>query len=290
MEKFNYNKILTLVLLLSFFLGVNLHSFGQEDVYEIYAVEYAQHPTRISASQIAIDAIPTDSISINYVIWLLKGANGKLILVDAGFTDTVQYPRKNYVRPDVALQKINIQADEITDIVVTHPHWDHIGGIELFPNAMLWMQEDDYHYFVGGAWQANGSNQGFNKDDVYKIIRMNLEGNLTLVKGDSIEIIPGISVFIGSKHTFESQYVLVKGTAGNTIIASDNIWFYYNYDHMLSIPLTFDQEGYVNEMRRMKSLVSDEILIIPGHDPDVFTRFPKVMDGVVKIEMEKRKN
>jgi hypothetical protein len=38
----------------------------------------------------------------------------------------------------------------------------------------------------------------------------------------------------------------------------------------------------------MKTLVSDVNLIIPGHDAAVFTKFPKVAEGVVKIEVRKK--
>jgi hypothetical protein len=78
--------------------------------------------------------------------------------------------------------------------------------------------------------------------------------------------------------------VLVNGTSGKTILASDNIWFYYNLEHLLSIPFRFDADAYINAMKRMKTLVDDPRLIIPGHDMLVFDRFPRVMDGVVRIE------
>ncbi len=113
-----------------------------------------------------------------------------------------------------------------------------MGGIHLFPNAMVWMQTDDYNYFVGAAWQPKGFTDGFDKKDVFKIVQKNIDGKLTLVRGDSIEIMPGIRVFIGSKHTYESQYVLVDGTSGKTIIASDNIWFYANLEYLLPITAT----------------------------------------------------
>lgn len=260
---------------------------GHQNIYEIYAIEYDKGDWMPLVSEIAVGATSSDTLDANMAIWLLKGDNGKIILVDAGYKPID--PREGYTSPDIALQRIGIKPGDITDIVLTHPHWDHMGGIHLFPNAMVWLQEDDFNYFVGTAWQPNGFSDGFDKNDVIKIINKNLEGKLTLVKGDSIEIIPGIRVFIGSKHTFESQYVLVNGTSGKTIIASDNIWFYANLEYLLPIPhFTFDPVGYVDQMKRMKTLVSDINLIIPGHDAAVFTKFPKVTDGVVKIELKKK--
>jgi glyoxylase-like metal-dependent hydrolase (beta-lactamase superfamily II) len=274
---------LIIVTLLVFF---HVLCLSQNNTYEIFALKFAGNRSTV-ASAIAVGAPTSDSIKGCSIIWLLKGNNGKVVLVDAGFTDTTQYPANNYTRPDLVLQKISIKPEDITDLIVTHPHYDHIGGIDLFPKAMLWMQKDDFDYFVGTAWQKNGFSEGFNKKDVFKLIQKSVDGHLTLVKGDSIEIIPGIRVFIGSRHTYESQYVLVNGRSGKTIIASDNIWFYYNLQHLLPIPkYTFDPTGYVSAMKRMKTLVSNAELIIPGHDALIFSKFPIVADRVVKIEIK----
>jgi glyoxylase-like metal-dependent hydrolase (beta-lactamase superfamily II) len=278
--------ICKLLCLLGVQILVVVNLFAQGNVYEIFALEFAGN-WREAASKIAVGATTNDSIKGSSIIWLLKGNSGRMVLVDAGFTDTTKYPAPNYIRPDLTLQKINVKPGDITDLIITHPHFDHIGGIDLFPNAMIWMQKDDFDYFVGTAWQKNGVADGFDQKDVFKLIQKSVDGHLTLVKGDSIEIIPGIRVFIGSKHTYESQYVLVNGKSGKTIIASDNIWYYYNLKYLLPIPkYTFDPKGYVNAMKRMKTLVSNTDLIIPGHDALIFTKFPKVAEGVVRIELD----
>jgi glyoxylase-like metal-dependent hydrolase (beta-lactamase superfamily II) len=274
----NYFKRTASVLLVYF---IPLIATSQKETYEIFAIQFSDDGWSPLSSEIAVGAKTIDSLKGCFMFWLLKGKNGKLIMVDAGFTDTAQHPQSDgYIRPDIALKKLNINPQDITDIILTHPHWDHMGGIELFPNAMIWIQKDDYDYFVGTAWQKNGFTKGFDKKDVPKLVQKNLDAKLTLIRGDSIEIIPGVRVFIGSKHTYESQYVLVNGTSGKTIIASDNIWFYYNLQYLLPIPtLTFDPNAYVNSMKRMKTMVSNLELIIPGHDKSVFDKFPKVVEG-----------
>ena len=88
-------------------------------------------------------------------------------------------------------------------MIVTHPHFDYIGGIDLFPNAMLWMQQKDFDYFVSTAWQKGGFSDVLNKKDVIKVVPKSIDGHLTLVHGDNKEIMPGIRVYIGSKHTYE---------------------------------------------------------------------------------------
>lgn len=276
--------LITLLLILLCFYG-----YSQSTSYEVYTIRFGG-PWFAKLSEIAADASEKDSIEGCQMFWLLKG-NGKNILVDAGYllneigtSAYNNYPVNNYIRPDSALLRIGIAAKDITDIIITHPHFDHIGGIGLFPSAQLWMQQDDYDYFVGKAWQKNNINEGFYKEDVKDLVTKNLDGKLTLIKGDSIEIFPGIRTFIGSKHTWESQYLLVTTKADKVIIASDNCTFYYNLEHLVTISKnTFDTAAYVQQIKRMRILQPNLNLIIPGHDALVFSKFPKVAEGIVKI-------
>jgi glyoxylase-like metal-dependent hydrolase (beta-lactamase superfamily II) len=283
-QNFHQNRIGRALLFI--LLWIQMVSYAQNpNEYEVYAIRFATEG-RAPLSFAAEGASEKDSIVFCDMFWLLIG-NGKHILVDAGYLRNNSADSdlwKSYIRPDSALQRMAIQANEITDIIITHPHNDHIGGIELFPLARIWMQKDDYDYFVGSAWQKNGIHDGFEPADVKKIVAKNLDGKLTLIKGDSIEIFPGIRAFIGSKHTWESQYLLVNTKTDRVIIASDNSWFYYNVEHLLPIThYLFDPAAYVRQLKRMRVLQPDISLIIPGHDPLVFSRFPKVAEDIVRI-------
>ena len=259
--------------------------------YEVYALKFAAAGNALPISAMAMHGPDNDSLKLFFIIWLIKGDNGKNILVDAGFLNDIKETEGkdlnivNYIRPDSVLFKVGLRREDITDIILTHPHWDHIDGIDLFPNAHIWLQKEDYNYFVGAAWQSDGFNWGLNKRDVRKLIDLNLAGKLTLVDGDDKEIFPGIKVYTGSRHTFNSQFVLVKTGVDKIILASDNIWCYYNLEHLVSAPTygTFDTSGYVMSMQRMKTLASNIKYIIPGHDPKMFSMFPAIAKDVIKI-------
>jgi glyoxylase-like metal-dependent hydrolase (beta-lactamase superfamily II) len=257
----------------------------QKNNYHVYALKFGQRNNKAAITDIAVGAKSSDSTNVYYMYWLIKGDNGKNILVDAGFTNDADVDPKmiSFKQPDQMLQKLNVKPEEITDIIITHPHWDHIGGIDLYPNAMMWMQQEDYSYFTDAAWQKGGDHGGFNKADVQKINKKKTNGKLTLVKGDSIEIMPGIRVFTGSKHTYESQYVIV-GTGKRIILASDNAKYYYNIESLLPIPATLDQKGYIFNLKRMKAGIDNGDLLVPGHDPLVFKKFPLVVEDVVEIK------
>ena len=279
--------IIIFILIILFF---TITAWSQTEHYKVYALKFASmaHPSPISDW---VEKGPNkDSVNIDFMIWLIKGNNGKNILVDAGFLKDIEEAKDfgitNYVRPDSMLLKVALNAGDITDVILSHPHWDHIDGLGLFPNAHIWVQKEDFNYFVGTAWQKNGNHGGFDKRDIRMLIDLNLAGKLTLVDGDDKEIIPGIKVYTGSRHTFNSQYVLVETGMNKIIIASDNIWIYYSLEHLrpASAGGTFDTTSYVKSMQRMKTLASKVKYIIPGHDSKIFSIFPAITEGVVKIE------
>jgi glyoxylase-like metal-dependent hydrolase (beta-lactamase superfamily II) len=281
-----FKSILLSAILVTGFLNLNAQT---PPSYEIYALKYFGLHS-VPVSELALGAPGKDTMNMFFMYWLIRGNNGKNILVDAGFLNDLDIFKELhssfYIRPDSVLQELNIKADEITDIILTHPHWDHIDGVSLFPKAHVWIQKEDYNYFVGQAWQKEGRHGGFYRRDVDSLVSLNIAGKLTLVDGDDREIIPGIKVYTGSRHTFNSQYVLVQTGGDKVILASDNIWIYYNLEHLTSSPYpngTFDTAAYVKSMQRMKTQASDIKYIIPGHDPAVFSRFPLIKPDIVKI-------
>jgi glyoxylase-like metal-dependent hydrolase (beta-lactamase superfamily II) len=256
------------------------------NVYEVYAIEYAVSSSCTPVKSIALNVTTDDSVLFSFYVWYLKGNNGRQILVDTGFLPDTGKPTprfKRFDRLDADLQKIQVNPDDITDVIITHTHSDHVGGLELFPKAQLWMQKNDYAYYVGDAWQKGADHKGLDKRFVLPLVSANMDGRLHLINGDSVEFIPGIRAFIGSRHTFESQHVLVATKTDKVMLASDDSWFYYNVEHIVPIVLTFDSNAYTAALKRMRTLVDNPELIIPGHDSQVLSRFPQVAPGVVKI-------
>jgi glyoxylase-like metal-dependent hydrolase (beta-lactamase superfamily II) len=280
-------KTFLFFVLIIFFISFS--AWSQPERYKVYALKFASAGFRMAISDWVDKGPKKDSVDIDFMVWLIKG-NGKNILVDAGFLndipDAKEFAVTNYTRPDSVLSKLDLKSTDITDIIVSHPHWDHIDGLGLFPNAQVWMQKEDYNYYIGAAWQKGAFNGGFNKRNVRMLLDINLAGKLTLVDGDNKEIMPGIKVYTGSKHTFNSQYVVVETGKNKVLLASDNIWIYYILDHLVPPAPggTFDPKGFVQSMVRMKTLVTNKKYIIPGHDAKIFSIFPAITEGVVQIQ------
>jgi hypothetical protein len=110
---------------------------------------------------------------------------------------------------------------------------------------------------------------------------------VTLVDGDAREIIPGITVYTGGRHTFASQYVGVATAAGTVVLGSVNAYLYANLATHTPIGATFspgDTAMNRKAQERMERIASSPRLIVPGHDPDIFVRFPAPGNGVARIQ------
>jgi glyoxylase-like metal-dependent hydrolase (beta-lactamase superfamily II) len=269
-----------------FLLGlfISCLAISQTNQYEVYALKYSaiMHDSTITAHE-------KDSVNIDFMIWLIKG-NGKYILMDAGYLYSVE-SAKNFdviddLRPDSTLQKLMLKPEEVTDIILSYQHLDHINSIDIFPNAQVWVQKDDYTYFTTTAWQKGGVNGEFNRKEVKKLIDVHAAGRVTLFEGYNKEIIQGLKIFPGSRNPSLPQYALVKTSLGNMALASDNIWIYYNSDFVTPAPSfrTFDANGYIKAMQKMQTLVNDEKLIVPGYEGSAFTKFPIITEGVIRVK------
>ncbi|HEY1496275.1 MAG TPA: N-acyl homoserine lactonase family protein [Candidatus Solibacter sp.] len=256
---------------------------GQE--YEVYAVRYATIP-EFAVSGLVAGAEASRKMDIAMMVWLVRGG-GKNILVDAGFYREQffkQWHVTDFVNPAEAVRRAGVKPEEITDVIVTHMHWDHADGMDLFPKARVWVQKDELEYYAGSAWQSRRTHGGIDPDDVMTAVKLNVAGKMGLVNGDAQEILPGISCYTGGKHTYASQFVSVRTRSGTVILASDNVYLYENLEKHLPIAATLDAASNLRAQDRMRELAGDAKRIIPGHDPAVMTRFKETVTGVVRVD------
>lgn len=258
-------------------------------VYEAYAIRFGILP--FSVSGLVAGADRARRIEIPVMVWLLKGSNGRTVLFDSGFYRQQyldQWKPKDFRTPAAAVEAAGVRPDAVTDIIISHAHWDHVDGADLFPKATVWIQRDEYTYYTGEAWQPRGSHGGVFADDMLALLKINTEGRLRFVNGDDQEVLPGIRAYTGGKHTHESQYISVRIEGGTAVFTSDNVYLYENLEKHAPIAQTVDGDaGVASNLKaqdRIRTLASDPRLIVPGHEPLVFEKFRSVGDGIVRIK------
>jgi len=274
-------KIAPLLLLLATSLG----AVGQSTPkYEIYAIRYATLPD-FPVSELVAGAEPGRKLDIAMMVWLVRG-NGRNILVDSGFYHErffKDWQVKDFTKPSETLQRVGLKPEDITDVVITHMHWDHADGMDLFPNARIWIQKEELEYYAGEAWQAKDTHGGIDEEDVLTLVKLNTQGRVGMVNGDAQEIIPGVTCYTGGKHTYQSQYVGVQTAVGTVVLASDNMYLYENLERHAPIAATLDAASNLRAQDRMKQIATRPGFIVPGHDPAVFAKFPNPVPGVANI-------
>jgi glyoxylase-like metal-dependent hydrolase (beta-lactamase superfamily II) len=244
--------------------------------YSIFAIRYADSPGD-SVADLVMGAPKDEKIDTIFAVWLIRGG-GHNILFDSGFHRErwfKEWTIRNYLRPDDAVKLAGVPPDQVTDIIISHAHWDHMGGIDLFPKAVVWIQKDEFRYYTGEAWQTGGDHGGIDPDDVQMLVRLNTEGRLRLLDGDNVELFPGIHAYTGGHHTYASQYLRVDGDPP-FVLASDNAYLYRNLQtHMASATFTDDYHAAnIQNQKRMIDFAGSIDRVIPGHDALQFQKFP----------------
>lgn len=260
----------------------------QPPLYHIYGLHFATERD-IPLHYFVPHADTTLKLDAADIFWVLEpeGAS-RAVLFDAGYYRQKLLDQSKpvpYERPSEAIRKVGLTPDAVTDIIISHVHWDHLDGADLFPKAHIWIQKDEYEHYIDA--QGKPLARTIDTADAAMLAALRREGRVTLIDGDNKEIIPGITVYTGGRHTYASQYIGVKTRVGTVVLASDDAVTYQNLEQHIPIWATFapgDSVMNLEAQDRMRRIASDPSLIFPGHDPAIFTRYPHPGNGVAMID------
>jgi len=251
-------------------------------LYKVFAVSYGRSYSK--ASHVFKGASNYQRVPFEWLFWVIKG-NNKIILVDTGFNDSKLAKRRgiyNYVSPIDRLNQLHISPSEVSDIILTHSHWDHIGSLAAFQHANVWMQKGEYKYMLETVNSGERSSKGIRLSDVKNLNALNYEGRLKLVDGNK-SLFPGIEIRYAGGHTPGSQYVIVNALDGLIVLASDNTYMYQNNRKHIPIGKAADHDENMKLIHEMQTIAASPFYIIPGHDPRVMYWFPRISNGIVQI-------
>jgi glyoxylase-like metal-dependent hydrolase (beta-lactamase superfamily II) len=161
---------------------------------------------------------------------LLLEGEGRLILVDDGVGD--KYDEKfadifgidhEHASLQRSLEKAGFSVEDVTDVVLTHLHFDHCGGsttrvdgrlVPAFPNAAYHVQRSHWEWALASNPRERASFLAENLDPLAE------SGQLSLVDGE-VELLPGLFTHVVDGHTRGQQMVRVDGEGRSLVFVAD---------------------------------------------------------------------
>lgn len=231
--------------------------------------------------------IPADAknrILLNTRLLLISGA-GRNILVDAGVGNKmgdklagIYGINTSKYSLEKSLKAINLSPDDITDVVLTHLHFDHAGGstalrngevVPAFPGAKYYVQKDQLELAQNPSERDSAS---FFPDDFEPLEKY---GQLEVLNGTK-DICDGVKIEVSQGHTDAEQHLLVADGGKTLFYCGDMI---PTYAH---IPLPWIM---AYDLRPVVTLEEKRFILEKSADNNwllFFEHCPKYAAGYVK--------
>ena len=251
--------------------------------WEVHAVKYATRlEGRTRRDSFLSGPRPDEPHRIDYFVWVLRSGD-RTILVDTGYDAAEGATRGRPVEmdPREALRPLGIGPNDVPEVIVTHLHYDHAGGLHLFPDAHLHLQAAEMAYATGPCMCHGALREPYTGAHVCEAVTRMYRGKLTFHDGDA-EVAEGVTVHRIGGHARGLQCVRVRTGAGWLMLASDAAHFYENYEQGRVFPIVVDVEDMLRGFGTIQALASAPGLVVPGHDPLVLERFPEGTAGHVR--------
>lgn len=141
------------------------------------------------------------------------------------------------------LDQLGLKPSDIKTVAISHTHPDHVGNVELFPAAMLYVQKAEYE------WPGANNTPRFKPE--HPVTK--LDGDRDLFGDGSVVILstPG--------HTPGHQSLLVKlPKTGAIVLSGDAAHFKDNWDNRRVPSINFDKDKTLASMQKISDTLTKE--------------------------------
>lgn len=260
--------------------------------YEVYALRYATTALDRPRSENFFPGMDLHDgpMPLDYYIWAIRG-EGRTIVVDTGFGAEQAAKRKRILlhNPAKLLAEIAIRAEEVTDVILTHLHYDHAGGLGSYPAATFHLQDEEMRFATGRNMCHSCLSAPFECTDVTDAVKLVFANRIRFHDGDTSPF-PGIELFRIGGHSGGLQIVRVSTRRGGLVLASDAFHFNENRLRRSPFPIVYNVGDMLDGFRRCEALAGgNEDLLVPGHDPEVMRRWPLASSGcpdIVRLDLD----
>ncbi|MBM4320927.1 MAG: N-acyl homoserine lactonase family protein [Deltaproteobacteria bacterium] len=251
--------------------------------WEVYALRYGRSAAFPLADLVAEEDAEAHQ-AVDWYCWALR-RGGSCVLVDTGFSSRRLAQRwciEPLLDPVGLLVHLGVLPEQVSDVVLTHGHADHTGGLGSYPRARIWLRAVEFAWIRAAMEPLRDLRWGVSLVDYETMLDAAAAGRMTLLGNHEEPLLPGVLLHPGGGHTPGSQWVQVETEGGPLVIASDNAYLFRNIEELRPIGACTSRSQNLAALRTMR-IVADQDRIVPGHDPLVAERFPQVAEGVFRL-------
>lgn len=212
---------------------------------------------------------PWKATPISVYSYQLLTPNGRIV-VDTAMPRALAKPE--FMVPfydDAAYQRLQQGLLQASQIVLTHEHMDHIGGLAASPNLAQLLPA------LKLTREQLDNPDGMKPSKLPASLML---GYQPLQYEDMLAIAPGVVLVKAPGHTPGSQMVYVELADGRELLLiGDVAWQHHNIAAVRERPLFMtamigeDRQAVINQFQALHDLEQSEpaIRVVPGHDPEV---------------------
>jgi glyoxylase-like metal-dependent hydrolase (beta-lactamase superfamily II) len=227
---------------------------------------------------------------------LLLDDGNKKILIDTGMGNKWNEKNKEIYAIDQenysiesSLLQYGIKPEDITDVILTHLHFDHAGGstkkendklVPFFPNARYYVQKKNFEWAMNPSEKDKGS---YLKENFEPLME---DGVLFLIEGEK-KFNENIEFILVNGHTFSQQLIRISDTSTNLLYCCD---LFPTTSHIpLPYIMGYDLQPLVTleeKKKILKTVVDEDWKLFFEHDPETALATVKLTDRGYRINQK----
>ncbi len=246
--------------------------------HEVQAVRYGTLQTTRSELYYRHESYgePDAELEMAYYFWLLR-RGPETIVVDCGFDPEVGARRGRTClwAPLDALRALGVEPADVSTVVLTHLHYDHIGNLAAFPSATLIVPRLELEFWTSPMAARFHYASHVEAGEIAHVAAAAADGRVRLIDG-SEEIVDGVTAVTVGGHSPGQQVIVVQASAGEVVLASDAAHFCDELELERPFAVLHDLAQMYAGYDLLKQYARAGATVVPGHDPDVARRFKPV--------------